>query len=237
MSEQFPHAPLVRAIFEVRFPGETAVDLAKPRLQRELRASLPHLLVPKVKLDVAVALQPFIFSTEDQSEAFQVALNSFAYSTGKYPGYVLFKERVLGLARVFSETVPEVQKLNRVGLRYINHMPILRESKAAAIPLQDYLTVGLNLPPSIPGANLTELNSAFTVRLGPGSLKVMLKVEAGPSAAEPERLVLDFDFSQLDDLRLSALADYLDAAHEQTKRVFTDLISDKYLPVMRGETL
>ena len=98
------------------------------------------------------------------------------------------------------------------------------------------MTVGLDLPASIPEANLTELNSAFTVRPASGSLKVVLRVEDGPSAAEPERLVLDFDFSQLDDLRLDGLADYLDVAHEQTKRVFTGLISERYLPVMRGET-
>ena len=235
MSEQYPHAPLVQAICEVRFHGETAIESARPRIQKELRDSLPLLFVPKAKPDVAVALQPYVFMATDQTEQFHCALNSFAYITKRYSGYAKYRERLLGLARQFSEIVPEVQELTRVGLRYINHIPILRESKEAAIPLEDYLTVGLKLPPSI-GATLTQLESTFTVRLAAGTLKVMLRVEEGASAVGPERLVLDFDFAQLDDLQMTRLPEYLDVAHEQTKRVFTDLVSDRYLPVMRGNT-
>ena len=235
MADTYPNAPLARTIFQARFPGETAVDLALPRIQAGLRRTLPKLFVPAAVVGVPPATQPLLFKSPDESESVEIALNSFAYTTNRYPGYAKFREDVLANARIFSEAVPEVEKLNRVGLRYINRIPILRSSKTASIPLKDYLNVGLELPDSIPGANLTELNSAFTVQMDGGQLKVVLQIEAGSSPAEPEVLVLDFDFGQLGDLHIAQLDVYLDRAHEHTKRVFTDLIAPEYFPVMRGE--
>jgi len=235
MPDIYKNAPLARAIFQARFPGELAIELARPRIQAALRGSFPKLFVANAVVGVAPAIQPYLFKSPDESESIEIALNSFAYTTTRYPGYARFRETVLTHARIFSEAVPEVGKLNRVGLRYINRMPILRESKAAAIPLRAYLNVGLELPTSIPGANLTELNSAFTVQMDGGQLTVVLKIEEGAGPAEPEVLVLDFDFGQLEHLHIRDLELYLDRAHDHTKRVFTDLIAQDYFPVMRGE--
>jgi len=235
MPDIYKNAPLARAVFQARFPGELAIELARPRIQAALRGAFPKLFVPNAVPGVAPATQPYLFKSSNESESFEIALNSFAYTTTQYPGYARFRQIVLAHARIFSDAVPEVEKLNRVGLRYINRMPILRESKAAAIPLRDYLNVGLELPASIPGANLTELNSAFTVQMDGGQLRVVLKIEEGAGPAEPEVLVLDFDFGQLEDLHIRNLELYLDRAHDHTKRVFTDLIAQEYFPVMRGE--
>jgi uncharacterized protein (TIGR04255 family) len=232
----YANAPLAQAICQARFPGELAVEVARPKIQGVVRSALPKLYVPIATPGEAPAMQPYVFKSRDESETLAVAVNSFAFTTTKYAGYAEFRENVLRYVGVFSTAVPEVDTLNRLGLRYINRMPILRESKLAALPLRDYLNVSLQLPASIPGVNLSELNIAFSVQMDSGNLKVMLRVEEGSGPAEREVLVLDFDFAQVGpDLRMGNLATYLDRAHAQTKRVFTDLIADKYWPVIRGE--
>ena len=52
---------------------------------------------------------------------------------------------------------------------------------------------------------------------------------------DSEKLLLDFDFGQHANLQVGQIESYLELAHRHTKQIFMDLISDKYLPVLRGE--
>src|SRR5258705_11013665 len=120
MFDTYQHAPLVQTIFQIRFPGELAIETARPRIQAALRRDLQKLSVPQAAPVVALALQAYVFKSDDDSETVEIALNSFTYTTTRYPGYQPFRGRVIEFSRVFTQNVPEVQKLNRVGLRYVN---------------------------------------------------------------------------------------------------------------------
>lgn len=234
MSEVFPNAPLVEAVFALQFAGEALIEVVRPKIQEAVRHELPKLFVPRAVADVAPALQPYEFRSDDQTEIVAVAINRFSYHTRKYGGFELFRTRFQHFYGVFAEHI-RLHRLNRVGLRYINHIPVLRPSEGAPIPLADYLRVGIQTPDSIP-AELSELNCAFTVRVGRSDrlhIKLQYKQLDGP--AQREILVLDFDFAQTEDLDAANLDTYLDKAHEYTKRVFLDLVSPKYLPLMKGE--
>jgi uncharacterized protein (TIGR04255 family) len=234
MSDVFKNAPVVGVIFQLRFAGETAVEVARPEIQRALRSELPKLYVPKYVPGEAPALQPYSLRTADESETIDFAVNSFAYVSRRYQGFKTFKERFGHLFGLFSEHVV-IHSLNRVGLRYINHIPVLRESETATIPLEAYVKAGFNLPAGIPGANLTQLNSTFTFRVDDGSLRLALQFQRLDTPKQEEVLVLDFDFSQTEDLSVERVSEYLDRAHQHTKRIFLEMISDQYMPVMRGE--
>ena len=232
MSEVFPSAPLHEAVFQLRFAGELAIEVARAKIQAALRSELPKLYVPRAIAGQAQALQPLEFRSDDEKEMIGLALNSFSYHSRKYEGFAKFQERFRNFWAIFSEHV-HVHRLNRAGLRYINHIPILRPSETAPIPLEDYLNVGLRLPPNITG-DLTNLDLVFVSRLDEGVLRIAIahkKVESPPS----ERLLLDFDFAQQDHLTVEAVDDYLDRAHQHTKRIFLELVSDKYLAVMRSQ--
>ncbi len=163
-----------------------------------------------------------------------MAINAFTYYSSRYDGFSNFKERVQSYFEVFNRSV-KIHRLTRAGLRYVNHIPILRPSPISAIPLDDYLNVGLRLPPTL-GADLTEVNTAFTIRMAEGALRIMVKHERMAEPGGGEILVLDFDFAQENDLNQDQIEEYLDRAHAHTKRVFSDLISEKYWPIMRGES-
>ena len=83
MADTYPNAPLARTIFQARFPGETAIDLARPRIQAGLRGTFPKLFVPAAVVGVPPATQPILFKSQDESASVEIALNSFAYSTNR----------------------------------------------------------------------------------------------------------------------------------------------------------
>ena len=105
-----------------------------------------------------------------------LAINAFTYYTSRYDGFASFRDRVFSYLRVFSAFV-RIHRLTRVGLRYINHIPILRTGPGEGIPLTDYLNVGLQLPEHIGAASLTELNTAFTLKLERGQLRILIRHE------------------------------------------------------------
>ena len=234
MSDIFKNAPVVGAIFQLRFAGETAVEAARPQIQQTLRSELPKLYVPKCVPGEAPALQPYSLRAADDSEGIDFAVNTFSYVCKRYQGFKVFKSRFEHFFGVFSRHV-SIHSLTRVGLRYVNHIPVLRESETAAIPLEEYVKVGFRLPPAIPGANLTQLDSTFTVRIDDGSLRLALQFQKLNTPKQEEVLVLDFDFSRTEELAVDRVLEYLDKSHQHTKRIFLEMISDQYLPVMRGE--
>lgn len=231
MSEVFPNAPLYEAVFQIRFAGELSVEVARAKIQDAVRSELPKLYVPRAKEGQALALQAVQLHSGDDTEMIGLAMNSFAYHTRRYAGYEAFQQRVRRFWAVFSEHV-HVHQLVRVGLRYINHIPILRQNEDSPIPLRDYLNIGLDIPPSIRG-DLIDFNTTLVERTDEGVLRIAIehkKVEAPPS----EMLLLDFDFAQKDGLLVSAVDEYLERAHRHTKRIFLELVSEKYLAVMRS---
>jgi uncharacterized protein (TIGR04255 family) len=234
VADLLPNAPLVLAIFQLRFAGETAVEAGRVAFQEATRDRLPKLYVPKTIVGQAPSLQGVVFRSEDESESVELAVNAFTYYSSRYDGFSSFKERVQSYLEVFNRSV-KIHRLTRAGLRYVNHIPILRASPTAAIPLDDYLNVGLRLPATL-GADLTEVNTAFTIRMAEGTLRILVKHERIAEPRDGEILVLDFDFAQEDNLNQAQVEEYLDRAHAHTKRVFSDLISAKYWPIMRGET-
>jgi uncharacterized protein (TIGR04255 family) len=207
--------------------------MARAAIQERVRDELPKLFVPRATPNVAPALQHYEFRAEDESEGIALALNSFYYYTKRYEGYATFRHRFGHFYRMFSDEV-HIHKLNRAGLRYINHIPVLRPSPESAVPLADYLNVGIKVPAPLAEANLTELNSVFTIRLDQGSLRLLLKLEKLDEPGGREVLVLDFDFGQSDGLAVDRVDHHLDVAHTHTKRIFLELISERYLPVMRS---
>jgi uncharacterized protein (TIGR04255 family) len=194
VADILPNAPLVLAIFQLRFAGETAVEAGRVAFQDATRDRLPKLYVPKMVVGQAPALQGVTFRSDDESESVELAINAFTYYSSRYEGFSSFKERVRSYLDVFSRSV-KIHRLTRAGLRYVNHIPILRASPTAAIPLGDYLNFGVKLPSTFE-ADLTEVNTAFTVRMAEGALRIVVKHEPKAEPSGGELLVLDFDFAQ-----------------------------------------
>ncbi len=65
-SEVYPHAPLIEAVFEIRFPGEPAVECQRDEFFEMVRDQFPRVHVPKVTSGQWPSLLPYHFRTDDE---------------------------------------------------------------------------------------------------------------------------------------------------------------------------
>jgi uncharacterized protein (TIGR04255 family) len=231
MPEVFPNAPVKEAIFQVRFPGELAIEGKRHEFQNKVRSEYPTLYVPKVQLEVAPALQAYSFRNEQEKATLNLALNSFSYSTNQYLGFEKFRDRFLSAFSVFQEMF-NIPKFSRTGLRYTNHIPILKEQ--GTIPLAEALKIGLKLPNLIP-EKYEEFLVAFATELGEGKLRCIVQHQEEQPQGK-EFLLLDFDYFIKGELNPNSIERLLETSHHHTKEVFLSFITEGYLAAMRGET-
>ena len=231
-SPKYEYSPLVEVIFEVRFPGEPAVECHRDRFFNEIRDDFPTVWVPHVEPGKPLSMQPYHFKTNDGSESVMVAINRFAYSARRYEGFEAFRPHALSLVKKFCGKYG-IKKLSRTGLRYVNVIPFLRSDDL--VPWTKYFTVNLAMPES----SMKEVsNVALVLESRSATGKMTTRIACGKSEDETQEVfILDFDFSKTKALDVSKIPQYLDESHEHTKKVFEGVVSESYKAVMRGEVI
>lgn len=227
----YPNSPLAEVVFELRFPGAPAIECRRDEYFATIRGDFPTVWVPNAEVGKAPALQPYQFKSEDDAETIMTAINRFAYSTKRYGGFVKFKPRALELARSFCEQFG-IAKLNRIGLRYINIVPFVRD--AGRVPWPQYFTIRMNLPADAYDF-LTNASLAYQAKRDGGTITT--RIACVRSDASDEAFLLDFDFAKTEDITAATLSAEIQEAHDHTKRVFEEIVSQEYKAVMRGEVI
>jgi uncharacterized protein (TIGR04255 family) len=227
----YPNAPLKEAVLEVRFPGRFRVESERYKVQERILDRFPNLMVPVETADAGPLFKMCQLTSADGREFFRIGVNGLSYITQSYPGFAEFRKHCLSLMEPSLELFG-VKTLNRTGLRYVNHIPLTKQDNA--IPLQAFLQIGLNLPPTIP-ATYEQLVFAVETKKPPGSLRLQVAYVPAKEAETGELLLLDFDFFILGPLDARKLPEYLDVSHQHTKEVFESLITDQYRKFIRGD--
>jgi uncharacterized protein (TIGR04255 family) len=230
-NEIYPNAPLVEAIFEIRFPGEPAVECRRDEFFELIRSQYGVVFVPKIKSGQSPALEVYHFKSEDGRTSVMTAINRFSFSTKKYEGYRWFRDEALRLIRLFSEKF-KIVKLNRTGLRYLNVIPFVR-GKEGTSPLRNFLNVDISLPPAL-SKDFRDVDLAFTSKTPGGSITTNI----GPLMSNDgtqESILLDFDFAKENDLHIRNIEQYLDESHQRTKEMFEQIITEEYRKYVKGE--
>lgn len=233
--EIYPNSPLVEVIFEIRFPGELQIECERHLFWERIRKEYPTIKVPHLKPEKAPALLPYKFDRKDGEMTAMIALNSFALSALKYPGFKEFKKEYLRLYKIFGE-VFKIGRLNRAGWRYVNIIPFVREQ--GSIPLNHFLNLGFKLPECIPERFQT-VGLEFVSRLEGATVTTKLNTLINDDTKQ-EALLLDFDYaieSSATNLELSNVENYMDEAHKFTRQLFEDLVTDEYRQYLKGDTL
>lgn len=227
----YPNSPLAEVVFELRFPGEPAVECRRDEYYATIRSDFPYVWVPDVEVGKPPALQPYQFKSEGDAQTVMAAINRFAYSTKRYGGFACFKPRALELAGGFCDRFG-IRKLSRIGLRYINIIPFVRD--VGRIPWQQYFTVRMNLPANAFDC-LTSVNIAYEAKCDAGTITT--RIACVRSGEADEAFLLDFDFAKTESATTAGLSAAIQEAHDETKRVFQEIVSDQYKSVMRGEAI
>jgi len=228
-SEVYPNSPLPGVVFEIRFPGEPAVECHRDEFFKKVREQFPLVLVPKLREGEAAALAPYHFQSADNSSALLTAMNLFAYRTNAYHGYAAFRSDVLRWLSAFTSVFP-IDKLNRTGLRYTNVIPF---PPGQGFPIEHYLKLQVHLG----GEQVARFDQFFmTSRIPVAAGSLTLQV-GHADAQTGEAIVLDFDFAKEGELQVADIEEHLDQSHQETKKLFEGLLTDEYRSYMRGEEL
>lgn len=229
----YPNAPLVEAVFEIRFPAEPAVECHRDDFYELVRKEYSAVHVPKVKGGDAPALEFYKFVRPSDESSILVALNRIAFSVKQYHGFAAFKIEAMRVMTIFAERF-KINQLRRIGLRYVDMINFVREGDA--VPIENYLNVGVDLPQSFPG-RFMHFELAFVSKTSGGSVTTRIQPVRSEDQKK-EAILLDFDYAKEDDaLVFSSLDSYLDESHGHTKDMFEQLITPTYRQFLRGETV
>ena len=228
MSRLYKNPPLIEAIFEIRFPAELSIECRRDKFYEKIRNDYPQILVPVV-MGESPSLKSYEFRGLEGKKIIRCSINMFSIHTNKYEGFARFREDCLKYTKLFNGLY-SITSLKRTGLRYINHIPIVRIE--GCIPIQEYLKFGYSLPSEL-GMDKYELfDTTLITRVGEGKLRLLTRYLEVPGAPQKEFILLDFDHYHEGELEAGKIADYLSKSHMHTKKIFEDIISDKYKMVM-----
>ncbi|MGO8880649.1 MAG: TIGR04255 family protein [Desulfomonilaceae bacterium] len=227
-----PNSPLVEVVFEIRFPGETAIECKRHEIQRKIRSEYPNLLVPPARDGTHLALEPYQFVREDNLAGVMTALNRFSYFSRAYPGFNSFKKECLRLLSIFNEVI-KLELLNRVGLRHINIVPFTRENKF--LPLKHFFKFTEPLEGFFE-TQFEQFTNHVVFPSASGTITVHIEVIKTVNSNQ-EAFLIDIDYAKVDDLKFDDIEDYLDEAHNKSSDRFNSIITSKYFEYIRGKEI
>lgn len=231
--EIYPNSPLVEVIFEIRFPGEPAVECKRDLFFDLVRGEFSNILVPPTKKDGFAALEPYRFENKDRNAGIMLSLNRFSYYCRRYPGFTVFKKEVLKLIKEFRKAYPKINLLNRTGFRYVNIVPFTREE--GVVPLDRFFNLKLHMPSTVP-EKYSNISVGFISKTEKGSITTRLETLKAANQTG-EAILLDLDYAKEEGLLIKNIEKYLDESHNYARQLFEDLITDRYRMFLRGETI
>lgn len=226
----YPNSPLLEVVCQIRFPGEIGISCRIDEFYSRIREVYPRLRVPKASHGEALSLQPYHFTSEDETDGVLVALNSFALTTKNYKGHAHFSSEFTRVAKIFNQKF-SLKRLNRFGLRYVNFIPYQREN--GTVPVNRFLQANIQFPK--PATNRIEnLALALATKLPNATLTV--RIESMIDAEkQQEALLLDFDYGKTVELTIDDLEKYYEEARKQIRKLFENLITPTYREYLKGK--
>lgn len=233
--KKYPNSSLDEVVCEVQFPGILDIECRRNEFYYKIKEKYPYILLPSIKPEQPPSIAPYRFQDKDNSQnanGIMLAINRFSYYQRDYDNHVPFKEEFIRLLGLLKETYP-LEKLNRIGWRYINLIPFVREK--GLIPIQRYLNLNICLPEDLAEKH-TNFSLALSSKVQNGIMTLRIESVRRKETNE-EVILLDWDYGITKDIELQKIDDYLEEAHCNTRRLFEELITDKYRQYLRGEEI
>lgn len=225
----FKQIPLVEAVLEIRFPTELSIEGDKDKYYREIRKEYPKVYFP-YQVREPYPLIPYQFRSEDQKNIIGFSVNRFSIHTHDYRGFVNFKPQCLKYVTLFCKLYA-IKNLTRIGLRYINHIPFLREKNK--IPINRYVKMELSVP-NLASNKFDSIQISFqTESEKNGKFRISVGNEELRDTQKTETILLDFDYFLERDLVSSKLSIYLEEAHKHIRKMFLGMLTEEYKDFMK----
>jgi uncharacterized protein (TIGR04255 family) len=230
--EIYPNSPLVNVACELRFAGEIEVETQRHVFWGKIRDDYPNVFVPAAVIGQPPALQHYQFGTDDKSRLVAVALNSLAFGETKYSGHCSFIKEFSRVAKIFAECYPQIDKLKRVGWRYINIIPFQRED--GLVPVGRFFKTKAKLPFDVL-ARAKNFDARFESEHDGGVAVIRLAVVTNVQMPGIEAIQCDLDYAyEGKNLRMRNFATKIESARKCCRSIFEELVTVQYRSYLRG---
>ena len=230
--EVYPNSPLVEVICEIHFPSELAIECQRNRFHDVIRKQYPLLTLPGAEIMEARTARPYRFETVGRRRVVQLSINRFSYHEKQYKSHKDFIREFARLSKILAE-IYTLDKLDRVGWRYINIIPFIRED--GMVPLARFLNISIAACDGVFN-KLENLSMVLITKVQNGSITTKIQ-SVIQSDSNQEAFLLDFDFAMTTGLSFSKLNAHVRKAHDYTRDLFEKLITDDYRQYLKGEAV
>jgi len=236
MIDKYPNPPVQEAVCEFRFSSGAEWDITFPGVfYKEIDDEFPEYrsvrqLSPTRKqndeqiLELAERVQ---FMKEDNSALLQIAPNIFSViHFAPYPGWDAFKASILSNAQRHHTVRPQAT-LDRIGLRYINHIEI-PTNEAGLVELSEYFYFYPEVTGDLPDFGNARMGVIFQFEDGNDIMQVQLnQASAAGSQSLAYKLDLDYFRSNTNDVSIPEPGEWLETAHDHIIQIFESCITDR----------
>lgn len=230
LSEVFQKNPLSEVVFEVRFPLNLRIPNEIYLLAEYLSSDLSQYgkeenLGPKGETFVS-----YVFINSQQTRLIRVAEDKLAVIFNQYTSFEVFEQSILEMTSWFCESF-RVRYLDRIGLRYVNNIPLGKENYQDDLQRKIKLAVDLSIMPEYAVERFTfakvvkKENYSLTLR------NALIK----HSPTNEFLYVIDTDVFIEGAIAISDLTINLKRMHDHAQVAFLTQITEEYKQEMRAE--
>jgi len=227
----FSKAPLKEVIFEIRFPISMSVACKRDEFYNEIREDYPEIFLPAPSFELHAFDQPVQYLNNDKSERVTCSAQSLSFSTTRYESFEVFKKQCVALAKIFFEKYKTIDKIKRIGFRYINHIPADR--KENIVDLSSYLNFKFSLPDCLSKHNLDQFQTIFFIELEKDTSTIRVAIDDIKDDKGKDVLMLDFDLISVREIGIKEIEKYLVTYHDKIEEVFLNITTDAYKKAIR----
>ena len=212
--------PLISSTIEIRFKSNISknniLGIVYPMFIEDF-PTLQDRGIPRISEDNPHFIANYIFTNKDYGLMIDNNVIAFECLNG-YPLWGNYETIIdKNINKLFS--CIEIEKVERIGLRYINFFPNVKKiSDATAI----------NITGFIPNGRLSNLNLQYLIDNCFINLQIQENVYLEEDINKNTGLLIDIDISQDNEIAISEVMTTINYLHEKEKLFFFELLSDAF---------
>lgn len=239
MERRYEKAPLLEAVFEIRFTQRASWDLTIPGLiyerikgrfpqkERRVAQEIGIVVGPEGLTQQARTSELSLFFQQDRKMLVQVGPRVVSlHCLRPYPGWGLFKESIAEIYNAI-ENVVEIKELERIALRYINMIEIDEKRIEPKDYFNIYIFLGEQLPQDMVHFNI---ECVFPYEEGRDVCRIQFTTPF-PTTPTPTGInfLLDIGYflANPESIRSEQVLEWLEMAHQRIQNIFEGSITDK----------
>lgn len=231
LQKVFPNPPVREVAFEIRFNPLLKVQRDVADFQERIVRGYPSYSRERLLID-ADEVDAWRFTSEDGAHTIRLSERSFGFITNRYSSFENYKSELLARLAVFTD-VFAVKIVKRVGLRYINNIPV--EIDSGQRLLSEYVNPLIDLQ-RFRVEELTRFACEVRLRKDKGNLTIrtgLINIPPGVTGTVQRGSVyiLDLDFYDERELAIPT-SELLDEFHREIQDEFLAHLKEEYLRIM-----